>query len=44
MTSPDEAWIGSASRQAVMGVIGAATAPDVDCSFPQPPDTEGPPS
>jgi AcrR family transcriptional regulator len=41
---PDPARAAARVRQAVMGVIGAATAPDVDCSFPRPPDTEGPAS
>jgi len=31
-------------RQAVMGVIGAATAADADCSFPHPAHMEGPAS
>jgi AcrR family transcriptional regulator len=40
---PGPARAAARVRQAVMGVIGAAAAPDVDCSFPQPPNTEGPP-
>src|SRR5712691_6476463 len=36
---PDPAQAAARVRQAVMGVIGAAVAPDVDCSFPQPPNT-----
>jgi hypothetical protein len=31
-------------RQAVMSVIGAATAADADCSFPRPANMEGPAS
>ena len=31
-------------RQAIMGAIGAVTAPDADCSLPSPAHLEGPPS
>jgi AcrR family transcriptional regulator len=41
---PDPAQAAARVRQAVMGVIGAAAAPDAACSFPLPPDTEGPAS
>ena len=41
---PDPARAAARIRQAVMGVIGAAVAPDADCSFPLPPETEGSPS
>ena len=41
---PDPARAATRVRQAVMGVIGAAMTADVDCSFPQPPNTGGPPS
>jgi len=41
---PDPARAATRVRQAVMGVIGAAMTSDVDCSFPQPPNTGGPPS
>jgi AcrR family transcriptional regulator len=40
----DPARAAARIRQAVMGVIGAAMTLDAGCSFPQPPDTEGPPS
>jgi AcrR family transcriptional regulator len=38
---PDPARAAARVRQAIMGVIGAAAAPDVDCSFPSPATTEG---
>jgi len=41
---PDPARAAGRVRQAVMGVIGAAVAGDVDCSFPIPAHLEGPPS
>ena len=41
---PDPARAATRVRQAVIGVIGAAAAPDVDCSFPPPVNTEGPAS
>ena len=41
---PDPAQAAARVRQAVMGVIGAAAAPDVDCSFPRPVNMEGPAS
>jgi hypothetical protein len=41
---PDPARAAARIRQAVMGVIGAAMTLDAGCSFPQQPDTEGPPS
>jgi hypothetical protein len=36
---PDPAQAAARVRQAIMGVIGAAVAPTVDCSFPLPPNT-----
>ena len=41
---PDPARAAARVRQAVMGVIGAALASDVDCSFPSPATMEGPAS
>jgi len=41
---PDPARAAGRIRQAVMGVIGAAAAPDTDCHLPSPPPPEGPPS
>ena len=41
---PDPARAAARVRQAVMGVIGAATAADADCSFPRPANMEGPAS
>ena len=41
---PDPAGAAARVRQAVMGVIGAATAADADCSFPRPANMEGPAS
>ena len=41
---PDPARAAARVRQAVTGVIGAAVASDAACSFPLPPDTEGPAS
>ena len=41
---PDPAQAAARLRQAVMGVIGAALASDVDCSFPAPATMEGPAS
>jgi AcrR family transcriptional regulator len=41
---PDPTRAAARVRQAVTGVIGAAAAPDADCSFPLPPETEGPAS
>jgi AcrR family transcriptional regulator len=41
---PDPARAAARVRQAVIGVIGAAVASDMACSFPLPPDTEGPAS
>ena len=41
---PDPARAAARVRQAVMGVIGAALASDVDCSFPAPATREGPAS
>ena len=41
---PDPAQAAARVRQAVMGVIGAALASDVDCSFPNPATMEGPAS
>ena len=41
---PDPARAAGRVRRAVMGVIGAATAADVDCSFPNPANMEGPAS
>ena len=41
---PDPARAAARIRQAVVGVIGAAAAPDVDCSFPRPANMEGPAS
>jgi hypothetical protein len=41
---PDPAQAAARVRQAVMGVIGAALASDVDCSFPTPATMEGPAS
>jgi AcrR family transcriptional regulator len=38
---PDPARAAARVRQAVMGVIGAAVAGDVDCSLPPPVDMEG---
>ncbi len=40
---PDPARAAGRVRQAVMGVIGAAVASDVDCSLPDPVRMEGPP-
>jgi AcrR family transcriptional regulator len=40
---PDPAQAAARTRQAVMGVIGAAVTPDPDCSFPSP-DQQGPAS
>lgn len=40
---PDPARAAGRVRQAVMGVLGAAVAGDVDCSLPDPVRTEGPP-
>jgi hypothetical protein len=39
---PDPARAAGRVRQAVMGVIGAAVASDVDCSLPDPVRVEGP--
>ena len=41
---PDPVQAAARVRQAVMGVIGAALASDVDCSFPAPATMEGPAS
>ena len=41
---PDPARAAARVRQAVMGVIGAAAAPEGDCSFPRPATMEGPTS
>ncbi len=41
---PDPARAAGRVRQAVMGVLGAAVAGDVDCSLPNPVHLEGPPS
>jgi AcrR family transcriptional regulator len=41
---PDPARAAARVRQAVMGVIGAAAAPDAGCSFPRPANMEGPAS
>ena len=41
---PEPALAAGRVRQAVMGVIGAVTAPDADCSLPSPAHPEGPPS
>ena len=41
---PDPAHAAARVRQAVMGVIGAALASHVDCSFPSPANMEGPAS
>jgi AcrR family transcriptional regulator len=41
---PDPAQAAARVRQAIIGVIGAAVATSVDCSFPLPATTEGPPS
>ena len=41
---PEPALAAGRVRQAVMGVIGAAAASDVDCSLPSPAHLEGPPS
>ena len=41
---PDPARAAARVRQAVMGVIGAALASDVDCSFPSPATMGGPAS
>ena len=41
---PDPAQAAARLRQAVMGVIGAALASDVDCSFPSPATMGGPAS
>ncbi len=41
---PDPAQAAARVRQAVMGVISAATASGVDCSFPHPASMEGPAS
>jgi AcrR family transcriptional regulator len=41
---PEPALAAGRVRQAVMGVIGAVTAPGADCSFPGPAHLEGPPS
>ena len=40
---PDADRAAARIRQAVMGVIGAAVASDVDCSLPYPVSLEGPP-
>jgi AcrR family transcriptional regulator len=39
---PDPARAAGRVRQAVMGVLGAAVAGDVDCSLPSPANVEGP--
>lgn len=39
---PDPLRAAARVRQVVMGVISAAASPDVNSSFPQPVDTEGP--
>ena len=39
---PDPARAAARVRQAVMGVVGAATAADANCSFPRPANMEGP--
>ena len=41
---PEPALAAGRVRQAVMGVIGAAAAPDADCHLPGPAHLEGPPS
>jgi len=41
---PDPARAAARVRHAVIGVIGAAAASDVDCSFPHPATMEGPAS
>jgi AcrR family transcriptional regulator len=41
---PEPARAAGRVRQAVMGVIGAAVASDVNCSFANPAQLEGPPS
>ena len=41
---PDPARAAGRVRQAVMGVLGAAVASDVDCSLPNPAHLEGSPS
>jgi hypothetical protein len=41
---PDPAQAAARTRQVIIGVIGAAAASDAACSFPLPPDTEGPAS
>jgi AcrR family transcriptional regulator len=41
---PDPTRAAARVRQAVTGVIGAAAAPDADCSFPLSPETKGPAS
>jgi AcrR family transcriptional regulator len=41
---PDPTRAAARVRQVMIGVIGAAAAPDVDCSFPLPPETAGPAS
>ena len=41
---PDPARAAARVRQAVMGVIGAAVASDVDCSLPEPAQNKGRPS
>jgi AcrR family transcriptional regulator len=41
---PDPARAAGRVRRAVMGVLGAAVASDVDCSLPNPAHLEGPPS
>jgi AcrR family transcriptional regulator len=39
---PDPSRAAARVRQAIIGVVGAAAAPDADCSFPNPVTTEGP--